>query len=439
MVADYSMNLFFSRTMRLAQIYLALTFLCLASIESVISQELLPETKKLFEAINKGDLVQVKVSIANGANYKAVNTWGITPVDLAIDKGHIKIMHYLLHVIETQAAKTKLQPFSTPSMASTLNNSQTEPTGAPPIVDHELNAVAEVYSPPPDADPWSATVVTREPPSKMKKAEIKTTGEGDKISLKQIARNFPLSVPMQPKTHSSTEKPQVNEKEVNKNRGGEKDTGALKRPLRDKSLAVEPSKRPLRQPAKKRPQSVTLKIGRMTALDKAPLPETLTNSFYQSCIYKKFGSLIFCIENLNWPDDIHHFFLTDSKISKNTHTIVRYDKGAATYFHTLFPSKSYTQIIDFFTQRYGAPTKTIERSIAPLAEKRRINPTVTWQSISPKTKLLTTLEVRMYDDNRGDFPDTERGAVYLYNENSQTIFPNVSLVELMLLRAEDKR
>ena len=41
----------------------------------------------------------------------------------------------------------------------------------------------------------------------------------------------------------------------------------------------------------------------------------------------------------------------------------------------------------------------------------------------------------MYDDNRGDFPDTRRGAVYLYNTQSQAVFPHVSMVELMLLRA----
>jgi hypothetical protein len=176
----------------------------------------------------------------------------------------------------------------------------------------------------------------------------------------------------------------------------------------------------------------------MTFLNKAPPPQISTNKFYQSCINRKLGSLVFCIENLNWPDSIRTFFLTDSILSKDTHTIVRYDRGAATYFHTLFPSESYRQIINFFTQLYGAPTNRIERSIAPLAEKRRINPTATWQSISPVTKLLTTLEVRMYDDNRGDFPDTKRGAVYLYNEKSQTIFPHISLVELMLLRAEDR-
>ena len=100
MIADYSMNLFFSRTMRLALIFLASIFLCLVPIERTLSQELSTATKKLFEAISIGDLAQVKISIADGADYNAINTWGITPVDLAVDKGHIKIMHYLLHVIE---------------------------------------------------------------------------------------------------------------------------------------------------------------------------------------------------------------------------------------------------------------------------------------------------------------------------------------------------
>ncbi len=76
--------------------------------------------------------------------------------------------------------------------------------------------------------------------------------------------------------------------------------------------------------------------------------------------------------------------------------------------------------------------------MAPLAQPRKPNPTVVWQSIAPVTNLVTTLEVRMYDDNRGGFPDTKRGAVYLYHEWSQSVFPQVSAVELMLLRAKEQ-
>jgi hypothetical protein len=183
---------------------------------------------------------------------------------------------------------------------------------------------------------------------------------------------------------------------------------------------------------------VILSVGGTTALSKAPLQQTTALRFYQSCTNKKLGSTVFCIENLDWPENIRAFFLTDSILSEGTHTIVRYDEGAATYFHTLFPSKSYTSIVNFFTQRFGPPTQKPKRSIAPLAEQRRINPTAIWQSVTPATDLLTSLEVRMYDDNRGGFPDTKRGAVYLYHARSRPVFPHVSLVELMLLRAEEK-
>ncbi len=124
---------------------------------------------------------------------------------------------------------------------------------------------------------------------------------------------------------------------------------------------------------------------------------------------------------------------------EGSRTIVRYDEGAATYFHTLFPTNSYDSIVNYFSRRYGPPTKKMNRSIAPLAEQRRINPTVIWQSIAPVTNLLTTLEIRTFDDNRGGFPDTRRGAVYLYHEWSQPVFPQLSSVELMLLRAEEKK
>jgi hypothetical protein len=123
---------------------------------------------------------------------------------------------------------------------------------------------------------------------------------------------------------------------------------------------------------------------------------------------------------------------------EGTQTIVRYDEGSATYFHTLFPSGSYESIVKFFTRRYGPPTKVLNRSIAPLASPRMANPTVIWQSRAPVTNLLTTLEIRYFDDARGGFPDTKRGAVYLYHEWSQPVFPQLSSVELMLLRAEKK-
>jgi hypothetical protein len=346
----------------------------------------------------------------------------------------------------------------TTKKANSLSKPIRTPAQAKPdqLVTSELSAVAEVYSPPPDSGPWSATVVTTEAWSNKSEANTSSVVKQSKSALKQIARNFPQIDPVELGTTSPQERPQIDaegdansmstlssnedEKAYKQNKSRVKKKGAYWRKKERQQAQVMP-KRPSKKSGQKLSEKwlkgIILKIGQMTALNKAPTPQTSIPKFYQSCINKKLGSLIFCIEKLNWPESIRTFFLTDTTLSKDTHTIVRYDRGTATYFHTLFPSKSYTSIIKYFTQRFGAPTKKLERSIAPLAENRRINPTATWQSITPETNLLTTLEVRMYDDNRGGFPDTKRGAVYLYNEKSQSVFPHVSLVELMLLRAGD--
>jgi|GEM_PF-4590775 len=430
------MNLFFSGILRWVQVPLAIIVLSLAPNGQIAGQELSPLTRKLFEAIDTGDLAQVQSSIAGGANYKAVNAWGITPIDLAVDKGHIKIIHYLLKVSETHPPKGKLNSVPTPTKATSQSKSTKTPAKAESVqqVTNELSAVAEVYSPPPDSDPWSATVVTTEARSNKTGPNPSSIFKQSKSILKQVARNFPQIGPVELGTTSSPERPQID---------GEEDSNAMSTFSSNEDEKADKqkksSKRSWQKIREKKLNGVILKIGRITTLNKAPPPQTSAPKFYQSCINKKLGSLIFCIENLNWPESIRTSFLTDSTLSEDTQTIVRYDQGAATYFHTLFPSKSYTSIINYFTQRFGAPTQKLERSIAPLAEKRRLNPTATWQSITPATNLLTTLEVRMYDDNRGYFPDTKRGAVYLYHEKSQSVFPHVSLVELLLLRAQEKK
>ena len=170
-----------------------------------------------------------------------------------------------------------------------------------------------------------------------------------------------------------------------------------------------------------------------------PAPKTTSADFKESCIEKKSGSLVFCIIDLQWPADVANLFAASTILYEGTKAIVRYDEGAATYYHTLFPSQSYREIVDYYTARYGPPTKTVDRSIAPLASPRLSNPTVIWHSIAPVTKLLTTLEIRTFDDTRGSFPDTRRGVAVLYHEWSRPVFPHVSTVELMMLSASKRR
>jgi len=52
--------------------------------------------------------------------------------------------------------------------------------------------------------------------------------------------------------------------------------------------------------------------------------------------------------------------------------------------------------------------------------------------------VISVLEIRKFDDSRGGFPDTNRGAVMLYHFNAPSIFPQVSSHELMRLRRANR-
>lgn len=155
------------------------------------------------------------------------------------------------------------------------------------------------------------------------------------------------------------------------------------------------------------------------------------------CVEKKGGTVAFCIKPVDWPDEIEPLVLVGTVMYSGLKSIVRYDEGKASRFHTLFPAESFEGIVAYHTRRFGPPTESLDRSIAPLAAQRRNNPTVMWQSVNPVTKQVTTLEIRKFDDTRGGFPDIERGAVMLYNQWSSPIFPQLSTVELMLLRPHE--
>ncbi len=64
----------------------------------------------LFEAVHQNDLGAVQSSIAAGAEITAVNDWGLTPVDLAVDKGYFEIAHFLLSLRNFREAARQRTP-----------------------------------------------------------------------------------------------------------------------------------------------------------------------------------------------------------------------------------------------------------------------------------------------------------------------------------------
>ncbi|MCK4939404.1 MAG: hypothetical protein KAR80_03855, partial [Rhodospirillaceae bacterium] len=161
-------------------------------------------------------------------------------------------------------------------------------------------------------------------------------------------------------------------------------------------------------------------------------------TIHRPCVDKHGDGTVFCIDTVFWPLDIEENFRVDTIMYQGTRAIARYDDGLATNFHAMFDSNAFDIIANYYTNRYGSPTKSIARAIAPFAKPRQENPTMIWQSREPGTDLVINLEIRKFDDARGGFPDTERGAIMLYKNHAEPIFPKLSQLELMVLEPDDK-
>ncbi|NQU60852.1 MAG: hypothetical protein HQ512_06950 [Rhodospirillales bacterium] len=77
-------------------IIIAIGFVGTAWTSSPAVAEMAPEDRKLFDAVRSNQMGAVKRSLLKGADVGAENTFGLTAIDLAIDKGYFPIAHYLL-------------------------------------------------------------------------------------------------------------------------------------------------------------------------------------------------------------------------------------------------------------------------------------------------------------------------------------------------------
>lgn len=100
-------------------------------------------TEALFNAINLGDLDQVRAAVGAGADIGARNVLGLTPLDLAVDLGHSEIAFYLMSLgrVSSRAAAPEAAPAPpvprTPAprggVAALPPAPQPTPTGAVPV------------------------------------------------------------------------------------------------------------------------------------------------------------------------------------------------------------------------------------------------------------------------------------------------------------------
>jgi hypothetical protein len=55
-------------------------------------------TRQLFQAVYANDLAGAQASVGDGADVNARDRWGLTPADIAVDRGFYRIAHFLVSV-----------------------------------------------------------------------------------------------------------------------------------------------------------------------------------------------------------------------------------------------------------------------------------------------------------------------------------------------------
>lgn len=182
--------------------------------------------------------------------------------------------------------------------------------------------------------------------------------------------------------------------------------------------------------------SVPLTMDGAQLLGKAIRPaEPYTASGYgKSCVSKERETVVFCVEPIAWTSPIAPYFDVSTMLYQGFQSVVRYDDGVATSFHTLFRGDAFGAVVAYYTGRFGAPTDAWVRRISPLGSNGQDNPSVAWRSKDPQTGKVTILEIRAFDDARGGFPDMRHGAVMLRHANSKPIFPRLSILDLMVMK-----
>ncbi|MBT3361014.1 MAG: hypothetical protein HN403_15430, partial [Rhodospirillales bacterium] len=174
-----------------------------------------------------------------------------------------------------------------------------------------------------------------------------------------------------------------------------------------------------------------LTLGESVHLTAAKPPPADDPSEEPYCVEKNGGKTVFCVEDVDWPADLAEELDVSTIMYKGAQAIVRYDDGIATRFHAIFPSPAYGTLVSYYSRRFGEPTEISERTIAPFAQPREVNPIMSWRRDDPLSGEVTTLEVRRYDDARGTFPDLKHGVLMLSNATSPPIFPVLSALDLM--------
>ena len=200
-----------------------------------------------------------------------------------------------------------------------------------------------------------------------------------------------------------------------------------------------PSPSPVVQPSAA-PKSTTIEpfIGTSMKLGKRWQKDT-----EHTCVSKRSRRSLFCIEPVDWPQEIAPSFQVHTTLYRGRKSIVRYDEEVATQFHTLFPTGNFDAIVEHFSKLLGPPTEKPVIWVVMIGKPNRKNRTARW--IGPQKAggkngdqggAPGILDVREVDDLRWSLPPDDRhGVVWLYRQGGLPVFRHVSWSDFLLARA----
>ncbi len=455
-------------------------------------------SQNLFEAVHQNDLGAAQSSVAAGADITAVNDWGLTPVDLAVDKGYFEIAHFLLSLrnyreAAGQAAPAPPQPAPAPPA---VRAPISQPVPAPPVAALAPGAAAPVKatgpapfwpagqpnpfdpdaaaqtnipvigqvrgpagattSPPPAAQPprtlapppAAQPLRTVAPPPAVQPPPTRTPPPAEVAAPRPRKPQRAVAAAAPPIRRAKPAAPTAGDRAADESGGFFQTLAEAFRPTPPKKRGdggdgdVEVAQVRLPPPRLPPPadvpredlDKVALILGRSAALGKAAPPTPEEAEAGARCVQTAGGATVVCVEPVDWPAEVAPLVRVKGGIYRGTRAIVRYDDGKATRLHALFPTQSFDAVVAFSTRRFGPPLKTLDRGSAG-----RPNPTALWMNVDPVTDQVVALEIRKFDDVHNAYRDTEHGAMMLFPAAATPVFPRLPLLKLEVEMMKPRR
>lgn len=104
-----------------------------------------------------------------------------------------------------------------------------------------------------------------------------------------------------------------------------------------------------------------LSLGESVSLESSLPPDEGIDANNQ-CVKKNRGTTLLCIEPIDWPEKLRTKFVVRTILYAGPMAIVRYDQGAASRLHALFPANEFETIANYYRERFGNPTELWRRS-----------------------------------------------------------------------------